>query len=145
MHLWSFVHSSSLQIPEKREASDRERPFWDTASRDWPSQPSERQKLTLSTSITSHTDISTLRRAVPQCHRRKKKHCTVYCTDTVHVEIMQIKLCSSKITTHVWICALQYWDMQLHTHTKYMHTQNSTTHVKRIKALHVQIPLNVSD
>lgn len=49
----------SLQIPEKREASDRERPFWDTASRDWPSQPSERQKLTLSTTITTAAQHST--------------------------------------------------------------------------------------
>lgn len=47
----------SLQIPEKREASERERPFCDTASREWPSQPSERQKLTLSTSICTITDI----------------------------------------------------------------------------------------
>lgn len=57
MYLWSLAHPSSLQIPEKREASDRERPFWDTASRDWPSQPSERQKLTLSTTITTGTNI----------------------------------------------------------------------------------------
>lgn len=47
----------SLQIPEKREASDRERPFCDTASRECPSHPSERQKLSLSTTITTNTDI----------------------------------------------------------------------------------------
>lgn len=31
-------------VPEKRDASDRDRPLWDTARRDWPSLPSERHR-----------------------------------------------------------------------------------------------------
>lgn len=46
--LWSCKHdfpSPHLSlVPENRDASDRDSPIWDTASRDWPSLPSERQR-----------------------------------------------------------------------------------------------------
>lgn len=85
MKLGRLAHQFSLQIPEKREASDRERPLWDAASRDWPSQPSERQKLKLSRTITTH--ISALLVVVCQ----HKRH--TYCMTTMLYVVLTAESC----------------------------------------------------
>lgn len=101
--------ASSLQIPEKREASDRERPFWDTASRDWPSQPSERQKLTLSRTVTTSTNIFS---APQSCVSVSQANNIVCCLDTIHV--MSCSYTAPR-SNKVFMLALQYW--WVHTNT----------------------------
>lgn len=115
MQLQSLV---SLQIPEKREASDKERPFWDTASRDWPSQPSERQKLTLSTAVTTGKQIQHSSWAVGQTHRQTKRKDPAL---RQYVEVMQLQ--SPKI---------QHIDTVRHRMYTYI---CPTTHVNCVKAM----------
>lgn len=108
---------ASLQIPEKSEASDRERPFCDTASKDWPSQPSEGQKLTLSTTVTRSTSI-----LQDSMKSQTLQHPTwILYVEVAHLYNPVLPLCShcNNIQTH-------------EVHVQLI----SNTHVNCIKAMH---------